>query len=152
MKRVQTLLFIAMLCALVPGATLQQAMAKEELSTRDKAAIVQAAMELRLKSEGPLKFSEYLIFSSAGMSPSTLPKIASFQFELMKASEIKKRRQKPEGFRYLMVDFAKSGEVVSFNLYVVATSGGLALYSHVYKYVFSKVGGEWQGKLYLVIC
>jgi len=130
----------------------EQAKAKSELSPSDKAAIIRSAMEIKLKSEGPSKFSEYLVFSTTDMSSALLPRIPGFAFRMMKPSQIKKRTQSIAGFRYLIVDFAKTGEFISFNLHLVERRGGLPLYSHVYKYRFSRVGGEWQGKLFMIIC
>jgi len=127
------------------------------LTKKDRAAIIQVVMELKLKRDGPLKFSEYLVISTENMSASLLPKIPGFQFKLMRPAEIRKRRkhEKPaDRFRYLIMDELKdwNGRALSFDLAVIERCGGLPCHSHVYKYSFRKVDNKWRGEIYMVIC
>lgn len=124
------------------------------LTNRDKAAIIQQAMELKLKSEGPLKFSEYLIISTGNMSPSLMPRIPGFQFKLMRPNEIRKRQKRADRFRYLMMDELTdwNGRSLEFELAMIERCGGLPCHSHVYKYSFKKVDSQWQGQIFMVIC
>ena len=126
----------------------------EVLRRQDRAAIIQAVMELKLKTEGPLKFSEYLIISTENMSPSLLPKIPGFHFKLMKPTEIRKRQQHAAKFRYLKMDELKvwNGRLLKFDLVIIERCGGLPCHSHVYKYSFKKVDNKWQGQIVMVIC
>lgn len=127
------------------------------LTNRDKAAIIQQVMELKLKSEGPLKFSEYLIISTEHMSPSWMPKIPGFQFKLMTPREIRKilKREKPaDRFRYLIMDDLTewNGRSLGFDLAIIERCGGLPCHAHTYKYSFKKVDNQWRGQIYMVIC
>jgi len=127
------------------------------LTKQDRAAIIQAVMELKLKSDGPLKFSEYLVISTENMSPSLLPKIPGFQFKLMRPAEIRMREKhaKPaDRIRYLIMDELKdwNGRALNFDLAIIENCGGLPCHSHVYKYSFRKVDNKWQGERYLIIC
>lgn len=127
---------------------------KPALSNRDKAAIIQLAMELKLKSEGPLKFSQYLIISTENMSTSWIPRIPGFQFELMRPSEIRKRQKRAERFRYLRMDELKewNGRSLRFDLAIIERCNGLPCHSHVYKYIFERVDNQWRGQISMVIC
>ena len=124
------------------------------LTNRDKAAIIQLAMELKLKREGPLKFSDYLIISTENMSPSWMPRIPGFQFKLMRPSEIRKREKRADRFRYLIMDELKewNGRSVGFDLAIIERCGGLPCHSHVYKYSFERVDNRWRGHIFMVIC
>ena len=129
-----------------------QSVSKPPLSLRNKAAIIQLAMELKLESEGPLKFSQHLVFRAGEMSPKLLPKIPGFEIHLMKPAAIEKRTQPPEGFKFLDIAFSQKGESIGFDLYIIERRGGLPMHSHVYKYLFIKSGDMWQGKIVLIIC
>jgi hypothetical protein len=151
MKRLQQslLLLLALLSANVGNA---QSVSKPRLSLRDKAAIIQVAMELKLKSEGPLKFSQHQVFRTGEMSAKLLPRIPGFSFSLMTPAAIRKRTLPPEGFKFLDVSFWQKGEVIEFDLHIIERRGGLPMYSHVYEYFFRKSGGVWQGEIVMVIC
>jgi hypothetical protein len=127
---------------------------KAALTNSDKAAIIQLAMELKLKSEGPLKFSEYLIISTENMSASWMPRIPGFQFKLMRPSEIRKRQKRAERFRYVIMDELKewNGRSLRFDLAIIERCGGLPCHSHVYKYNFERVDNQWRGRIFMVIC
>ena len=129
-----------------------QSVTKPQLSLRDKATIIQLAMELKLKDQGPLKFSQHLVFRAGEVSPKLLPEIPGFEFRLMKPATIEKRSQRPEGFKFLDIAFSQKGELIVFDLLIIERRGGLPMYSHVYKYVFNKSKNEWQGKIFMVIC
>jgi len=86
------------------------------------------------------------------MSPRLLPRIPGFEIRLMKPAAIEKRTQPPEGFKFLDIAFSQKGEFIWFDLYIIERRGGLPMHSHVYKYVFSKSGDVWQGKIVMVIC
>jgi hypothetical protein len=124
------------------------------LTNQDRAAIIQAVMELKLKSEGPLKFSEYLIISTDNMSPLLLPKIPGFRFRLMRPAEIRRQQKNAARFRYLIMDELKdwNGRALEFDLGIIERCGGLPCHSHVYEYSFHKVDNKWQGKIFMVIC
>lgn len=124
-----------------------------QISPADKAILIQKVMEIRLKTEGPEKFSDYLIISTDNMSSTLLPKIDGYQFTLMKPKEIQKRQKKADRFRYLRVNEPKlQGRVVILWLGVIERCGGLPCHSHSYQYVFEKIDGEWQGQIRMVIC
>ena len=124
------------------------------LTNQDRAAIIQAVMESKLKSEGPLKFSEYLIISTENMSPVLVPKIPGFRFKLMRSAEIRRRQKHAARFRYLIMDELKdwNGRSLNFDLAIIERCGGLPCHSHVYKYSFQKVDNKWQGRIFMVIC
>lgn len=84
-----------------------QSVSKPQLSLRDRAEIIQLAMELKLKSEGPIKFSQHLVFRAGELSPGLLPKIPGFEIRLMKPAAIEKRTRRPEGFKLLDMLFRK---------------------------------------------
>ena len=60
-------------CTTTYGAPNQDA----KLSLHDKSAIIQLAFEIKLKHEGPLKFSE-LIIAEDNMSKKLIPQIPGF--------------------------------------------------------------------------
>jgi hypothetical protein len=151
MKRLPALLLLP-LVLLIVNVCNAQSVGEPQLSFRDKAAIVQLAMELKLKSEGPLKFSQHLVFRAGEMSQKLLPKIPGFEIRLMKPAAIQKRTLPPEGFKFLDIAFSQKGDFIVFDLYIIERRGGLPMHSHVYQYVFSKAGGVWQGKLLMIIC
>jgi hypothetical protein len=124
------------------------------LTNQDRAAIIQAVMESKLKSEGPLRFSEYLIISTENMSSVLLPKIPGFRFKLMRPAEIRRREKHAARFRYLIMDELKdwNGRSLNFDLAIIERCGGLPCHSHLYKYSFEKVDNKWQGKIFMVIC
>lgn len=125
----------------------------EELSSADKAAILQLVFEIKLKRDGPAKFAEYLTISAANMSPAMLPEIPGFEFRLMKPKEIQKRQKEAGRFRYLIVsEFTTRDRFVELSLGIIERSGGLPLYAHSYRYRFEKIDGKWQGQIYMIIC
>jgi hypothetical protein len=124
-----------------------------EISSADKVAILQLAFEIKLKDEGPGKFADYLTISTENMSKPMLPKIPGFEFTLMKPKEIQKRQKKADRFRYLLVsEFTQRGRFINLSLGIIETCGGLPCHSHSYRYVFEKIDGAWQGRIYMVIC
>jgi hypothetical protein len=95
LKKMRVILFCVLLLVANTSARPRDS---EELSTADRAEIIQKAMEIRLEREGPEKFSEYLIISTENMSTEPLPRIPGFEFKLMKASETKDNRGKQNVF------------------------------------------------------
>ena len=125
---------------------------KLRLSMRDKAEIVRVAMEMKLKHDGPLKFSEYSTFRSGEMTPELLPKIPGFRYRLLSPKAIQKKAQSLKGIKFLDVAFSPGEDATSFQLYVSSRSGGVTVRAHVYRYLFVKVGYRWHGEIILIIC
>ena len=119
--------FLLLLMIMLGGRASSQSISKP-LSMADKAAIIQVAMEMRLKLDGPLKFSQYSVFRKGEMSAALLPKIPGFPFRMMSRAAINRRTQTPEGFRYLDLGFTQSDQFVGFELYIVERRGGLPMY------------------------
>lgn len=141
MKRLPQFLLLP-LALFIANVGKAQAVSKPHLSLRDKAAIIQVAMELKLKSEGLLKFSEHLVFRAGEMSPRLLPRIPGFEIRLMTPAAIKKRTLPPEGFKFLDIAWSQKGEFISLDLYIIERRGGLPMHSHVYQYLFDREQGR----------
>jgi hypothetical protein len=129
-----------------------QSVKKRRLSTHDKAEIVRIAMEMKLKLEEPLKFSEYSVFRSGEMTPELLPRIPGFQYRLLSPAAIRRKAQTRKGIMFLDVGFSQGEEATGFQLYMSSRSGGKTRRAHVYRYLFSKVGDRWQGQITLITC
>jgi hypothetical protein len=129
------------------------AFAASDLSDTDKAAIIQAAMELRLARVGQKEFAQFRIFSTDSMSNALLPVFDGVHFSLMRPQLIERNKRRRLIFRYLRIgEFSGDGDSVKLSLGIIETRGGLGYHSHVYHYAFTKTDNRWHGKIVWVIC
>lgn len=145
-----------------PASIHARALGRSALTNADKAAIIQLSIELiieqkaRLKRQGivhPAGLSEFMIIAGDNMSPALLPKIRGFRFSLMREKEIQRKGRRSERFKYLRVgEFSGEEDNVTFSLGIIERRGGLPYHSEVCKYLFSKSGDKWQGKILTIIC
>ena len=123
-----------------------------DLTDADKAAIIQAAMELRLARVGKEEFAQFRIFSTDNMSPALLPVFDGLRFTLMRPRAIE-RSQRRLIFRYLRIgELSGDADHVKLKLGIIETRGGLGYHVHSYEYSFTRTGDKWQGKIVWVIC
>jgi hypothetical protein len=124
-----------------------------DLSDADKAAIIQAAMELRLARVGKEEFAQFRIFSTDNMSPALLPVFDGIRFSLMRPQVIERNQRHQSIFRYLRIGkFSGDADHVNIKLGIIETRGGLGFHVHSYEYSFTRTGDKWQGKIVWVIC
>src|SRR5690348_17888841 len=124
-----------------------------DLSDADKAAIIQAAMELRLARVGQEEFTQFRIFSTDNMSRTLLPVFDGVRFSLMRPQLIERNKRRQTIFRYLRVgEFSGDGDSVKFSLGIIETRDGLGYHSHVYHYAFTKTDNRWVGKIVWAVC
>jgi hypothetical protein len=147
----RTLLFAGALTACLFANS--NAFAAPDLSDTDKAAIIQAAMELRRERVGQEEFAQFRIFSTDNMSRALLPVFDGVRFALMRPQLIERNKRRQTIFRYLRIgEFSGDGDSVKLSLGIIETRGGLGYHSHVYHYAFTKTDNRWHGKIVWVIC
>lgn len=147
------LLFGSLVCVVACISAAAQPGGEPPLSVADKAAIIQAAMKIKLDRNGPTEFGEFRIFAATNMSPALLPQISGYRFTLMREDQIRRSVRRRLIFRYLRIGtFSGDADHVTLKLGIVETRGGLGYHVHSYEYAFTRTGDQWQGKLVMVIC